>query len=221
GIIMAMVLRIVLLFAMIQLLAALQAPFFSIDLPGIVEGEFTFAAIVFLFGGVFIMYTAVKEIMHLLSFDHLEEVDVKGRRSAASVIAMIVLMNLIFSFDSILSALAITDVFVILAIAIISSGVAMLLLADSVATFLEQNRMYEVLGLFVLLIVGVVLLGEGGHSAHLTLLGYSVEPMAKTTFYFSVLVLFAVQVVQTGYRRKLEAERAHRQKAQGNPAPGV
>ncbi|MEL6678075.1 MAG: tellurium resistance protein TerC [Pseudomonadota bacterium] len=212
GIIIAIALRIVLLFTMIQLIEALSAPFFSINLPGYIEGDFTFAVIVFLFGGAFIMYTAVKEIMHLLAMDHLEDgVGEKVRKSAFEVIALIVFMNLIFSFDSILSALAITDVFPILATAIVLSGLAMLLLADGVSKFLEENRMYEVLGLFVLLIVGVVLLGEGGHLAHLKLFGYSIEPMAKSTFYFSIVVLFCVQAVQTGYRRKLEAERKHRQ----------
>jgi len=76
--------------------------------------------------------------------------------------------------------------------------------------------MYEVLGLFILLIVGIVLLGESGqaaaHAMHdqslaLKFFGYEVVPMSKTTFYFSVLVLVAVEVIQSGYTRKLNAER--------------
>jgi len=76
--------------------------------------------------------------------------------------------------------------------------------------------MYEVLGLFILLIVGVVLLGEAGqaaaHATHddslaLRFFGYEVVPMSKTTFYFSVVVLVAAEVIQSGYRRKLAAER--------------
>jgi len=129
---------------------------------------------------------------------------------------LIVLMNLIFSFDSVLSALAITDVFFVLATAIILSGIAMLVLAERVTQFLEANRMYEVLGLFILLIVGIVLLGEAGqaaaHAMHddslaLKLFGYEVIPMSKTTFYFSVVVLVLVEVIQSGYTRKLNAER--------------
>ena len=208
GILIAIALRIVLLFTMISLIAALKEPFFAIDWPGIVEGEFNFATIVFLFGGVFIMYTAVKEISHMLSMDKLDHgPDGRGAKPAWWVVGFIVFMNLIFSFDSILSALAITDVFPILAIAIILSGIAMLLLADGVAEFLERNRMYEVLGLFILLIVGVVLLGEGGHLAHLKLFGFEVVPMSKATFYFSVVVLVLVEIVQSGYQRKLNAER--------------
>lgn len=208
GIIIAVVLRIVLLFAMVSLIDALQDPFFSINWVGVLEGTFNFATIVFLFGGGFIMYTAVKEIHHMLSVHDLQhEGDNKSGKSATQVILLIVFMNLIFSFDSILSAIAITDVFPILAIAILISGAAMLVLADSVANFLEKNRMYEVLGLFILLIVGVVLLGEGGHLAHLHIFGFEIVPMSKATFYFSVFVLFIVEIVQSGYQRKLDAER--------------
>ena len=208
GILIAIALRIILLFVMIKLIEMLQAPFFSIHWKGYIEGDFNFSTIVFLLGGGFIMYTAVKEISHMLSLEDLGHGHGGAPESAAKVIAMIVLMNLIFSFDSILSALAITDVFVVLAIAIIASGLAMLLLADHVSEFLKKNRKYEVLGLFILLIVGVVLLGEGGHVAHLKLFGYAVEPLSKTTFYFSIAVLVIVDIIQSGYQRKLAAERA-------------
>ena len=163
---MAVALRVVLLFVMIRLIDALSEPFYVFNWPGYLEGGVNFATVVFVFGGIFIMYTAVKEIAHMLSVDHLDTNlgDNRGM-SAARAVMMIVMMNLIFSFDSILSALAITDVFPILATAILLSGAAMLILADGVTKFLEKNRMYEVLGLFILLIVGVVLLGEAGPAA--------------------------------------------------------
>ncbi|MEM7677954.1 MAG: tellurium resistance protein TerC [Myxococcota bacterium] len=209
GILIALALRVVLLFVMIMLIDRLKDPFFSIHWKGVLEGDFNFSTIVFLLGGGFIMYTAVKEISHMLAIEDLEHGhEKKDAASANQVIVMIVIMNLVFSFDSILSALAITDVFFVLATAIFISGMAMLLLADRVSEFLAKNRKYEVLGLFILLIVGVVLLGEGGHVAHLKLFGYSVEPLSKTTFYFSVVVLVAVDIIQSGYQKKLAAERA-------------
>ncbi|NNE68495.1 MAG: tellurium resistance protein TerC [Pyrinomonadaceae bacterium] len=208
GILIAIGLRIVLLYVMVKLISVLTEPFFSIHWKGVIEGSFNFSTIVFLFGGVFIMYTAVKEITHLLTVEDLQhEGEDKSKKTAAQVIMLIVFMNLIFSFDSILSALAITDVFVVLAIAIISSGLAMLLLADRVSEFIERNRKYEVLGLFILLIVGVVLLGEGGHVAHLKLFGYPIEAMSKTTFYFSIAVLVVVDIIQSGFQRKLDFEK--------------
>ena len=83
----------------------------------------------------------------------------------------------------------------------------MIFLADHVAEFLKKNRMYEVLGLFILFIVGILLLSEGGHLAHLKLFGFAVEPMAKSTFYFVLAVMVAVDIVQTRYRAKLMAQR--------------
>lgn len=222
GIILAVALRIVLLFTMIELIGALSEPFYVFDWKGILEGGVNFATLVFVIGGIFIIYTAVKEIGHMLSIEHLDtDLEHKSGKSAARVVGMIVLMNLIFSFDSVLSAIAITDVFPVLAGAILLSGLAMLVLADGVTRFLEKNRMYEVLGLFILLIVGVVLLGEAGpaaaHAMHddglqLKLFGYALVPMSKSTFYFAVVVLFVVEAIQSGYARKLAAERQAAQK---------
>ncbi|MGB5325362.1 MAG: hypothetical protein WBN40_08075 [Pseudomonadales bacterium] len=212
GIIIAVALRVVMLAVMVQLLASLTEPLFHVEWTGVVEGSFNFAAIVFLLGGVFIIYTAVKEISHLLSLPDLSvDPQQKAHKRASVVIAQIVLMNLVFSFDSILSAIAITKVFWVLATAIIGSGIAMLLLADTMAEFIQRNRKYEVLGLFILMIVGIVLLGEGGHVSHLTLFGYPVEPMAKSTFYFSIAVLVFVDIIQSGYQRKLDRIRALQQ----------
>jgi len=208
AILMAIGLRIVLLFLMVSLIDKFTEPFFEIH-NGFLTGSFNFSVIVFLFGGGFIMYTAVKEITHMMAIEDLDtDVEDKGPKSAKQVIAMIVLMNLIFSFDSILSALAITKVFVVLALAIIGSGLGMLFAADHVSEFLKRNRKYEVLGLFILLIVGVVLLGEGGHVGHMKFFGYPIEPLSKTTFYFSIAVLVLVDIVQSKYRKKLETERA-------------
>jgi predicted tellurium resistance membrane protein TerC len=146
-------------------------------------------------------------------------------RSAGTAIAWIVGMNLVFSFDSILAAISLTSgldapegplkegtEIAIMAIAIIISGIMMIALANTVAEFLQKNRLYEVLGLFILLIVGVMLLTEGGEIAHLKLMGNLVEAMSKTTFYFVIVVLVLVDIVQARYQKKLmleqEAEQA-------------
>ncbi|WP_306252260.1 TerC family protein [Parvularcula sp. IMCC14364] len=206
GIGLAIGLRLILLFVVMAAIESLKEPFFSIDW-GFIKGAFTFHAVVTLFGGAFILYTAMKEIFHLLSVDHLEHADSAGKRSVAGAIFWIVTMNLVFSFDSILSSIALTNVFAIMAVAIISVGIMMIWLSDHVSNFLEQNRAYEVLGLFVLFIVGVLLVSESGHLAHLYLFGYEVTAMSKTTFYFVIFVMVCVSVVQTKYRNKLLAAR--------------
>ena len=136
GIIIAVLLRVVLLFIMIHLIEKLKKPFYIFEFQGWIEGGINFASVVFLFGGIFIIYTAVKEINHLLSNEHLDaSSDQLNKKSALQVILLIVFMNLIFSFDSILSAIAITDVLILLIIAILTSGIAMVVLADKVTEF--------------------------------------------------------------------------------------
>jgi predicted tellurium resistance membrane protein TerC len=82
----------------------------------------------------------------------------------------------------------------------------MLVLADRVADFLQKNRLYEVLGLFILFIVGVMLVTEGGHLAEVELFGHEVHAMTKSTFYFVIIVLVIVDIVQGRYQKKLILE---------------
>ena len=88
----------------------------------------------------------------------------------------------------------------------------MIWLADRVSDFLQKNRMYEVLGLFILLVVGIMLLTEGAHLAHLKLFGEEIMPMTKATFYFVISVLVLTDIVQSRYQRKIlaKAERLKR-----------
>lgn len=258
GIGLAILFRIVLLIIIVNLFSLLEEPLFSIPFSGVIEGEFNLQALVTLAGGAFIIYTAIKEIHHLMAVDHIEHTEGSQGKSMFSVIAMIVAMNLVFSFDSILSAMAIANTELalvvdragdamtalttngitggvfdgtvqdckayllenqvpgaaacepgksyqvwIMATAIILSGIAMILMADYVADFLKKNRMYEILGLFILFIVGVLLVTEGGHLAHLELFGFSVEAMSKSSFYLVIFVLVVTDVIQTRYQKRL------------------
>ena len=123
-------------------------------------------------------------------------------------------MNMVFSFDTVLSTVALTENFIVMTAAIVVSGALMVLMADRVAAFLQKNRMYEVLGLFVLLLVGVMLMSDSGHIGYLRFFGYPIEPMAKSTFYFVLVTLVAVEIVQSRYQKRLLAEeRAKRRSA--------
>ncbi|WP_145422210.1 TerC family protein [Planctomycetes bacterium K23_9] len=206
GIGLAIIFRIVLLFVVVNLIALLEDAFVSVD-TFFVKADISGHSLIVLFGGGFILYTALKEIYHLLSVPNLDhEGESGGGSTVGKAVAMIVVMNLVFSFDSILSAMALTENLVIMATAIIFSGIMMIWLADHVAEFLKKNRMYEVLGLFVLFIVGVMLVSEGGHLADLQLFGHHVMPMAKSTFYFVLAVLIVVDVVQARFQKKLLAQ---------------
>ncbi len=208
GIGLAIIFRIVLLFILVNLVEQLQGTFLSVE-----SSALTFSlsghSLIVIIGGAFILWTAIKEIYHLLAVQDISKDPTRKQQSTlAKSITMIVIMNLVFSFDSILSAMALTELMAIMTIAIVISGLLMMLLADRVADFLQKNRMYEVLGLFILFIVGIMLVSEGGHLAHVSLFGTEVTPMSKSTFYFVLLVMILVDVVQSRYQKKLLDEQA-------------
>jgi predicted tellurium resistance membrane protein TerC len=224
GILIAIVLRIVLLFVLVSIIDFFKEPFSWLTgkMEDVVEFAFNGHSIIVLIGGGFIIYTAIKEIWHMISvqdLNHSLDDDGKRVKSSNAVITSIVLMNLVFSFDSILAAIGLTSeienattAFIVMAIAIVISGLLMLILADKISVFLAKNRMYEVLGLFILFIVGIMLVTEGGHLAHIKLFGNPIEPMSKTTFYFVIVILVITDVVQGRYQKKLikEQEKANK-----------
>lgn len=206
GIGLAIAFRIVLLFVVIKLVERLEHAFVEIDWP-FISAAISGHSLIVLGGGAFILWTAIKEIYHLLAIHDVEDTPGSDAKSTVGrAVGLIVVMNLVFSFDSILSAMALTKNYYIMATAIVISGLMMMWLADHVAEFLKRNRMYEVLGLFILFIVGVMLVSEGGHLADLQLFGHHVLPMAKSTFYFVLVVLIVVDVVQARFQKKLLAE---------------
>jgi predicted tellurium resistance membrane protein TerC len=208
GIILAIGLRILLLFVVLQLIATFQSPFLEFH-STLLDISLSGHAVIVLFGGVFLIYTAIKEIWHMIGKPDLEHgADAAPRRTIAGAITWILIMNIVFSFDTVLSAVALTKNFVVMTAAILVSGILMVAMADTVANFLKRNRMYEVLGLFVLLLVGYMLMSEGGHLAHLAFFGFAVEPMAKSTFYFVLFTLVIVEIVQGRYQKRILQEQS-------------
>ena len=216
--------RLVLLVLLTSIISAFTKPFLTFKQEGIIEGSLNLESVIVLFGGIFILYTAVKEIFHLIGTEDLHgNSDSNKSKSAALVISTIVLMNLVFSFDSILSAMALAQqpvlnesgvptgeteyIMWIMATAIIISGILMIVLADKVSEFLQKNRLYEILGLFILFIVGIMLISEGAHKAHLKFFGNEITPMTKTTFYFVISILVLIDIVQSKYQKKLLAKK--------------
>ena len=216
--------RLVLLVLLTSIISAFTKPFLTFNQEGIIEGSLNLESVIVLFGGIFILYTAVKEIFHLIGTEDLHgNSDSSKSKSVALVISTIVFMNLVFSFDSILSAMALAQqpelnesgvptgeteyVMWIMATAIIISGILMIVLADKVSEFLQKNRLYEILGLFILFIVGIMLISEGAHKAHLKFFGNEITPMTKTTFYFVISILVLIDIVQNKYQKKLIAKK--------------
>ncbi|KAG1660455.1 UPF0053 inner membrane protein YoaE [Nymphon striatum] len=138
GIGLAVLLRIVLLFGLLNVLQLFTNELFSLDIKGIIQGSFNLESIVVFLGGIFLIYTCNQR-------NHAYD-DVRRRSEQRA-------------------AMALTQNFVLMATAILIGGILMVVLADKVTEFLKKNRMYEVVGLFILLLVGAMLLSEGAHNA--------------------------------------------------------
>jgi predicted tellurium resistance membrane protein TerC len=201
GIIIAIILRIILLFVLVESIKYFQEVIIDFD-TFLISAQFNFHSIIVLFGGAFILYTAVSEIIHLLNLeDKLSETI--NPKSIKAIITSIVIMNSVFSFDSILAAIALTDIFVLMIIAILTGGFIMIKLSNGITEFLKKNRMFEVLGLFILFLVGVMLLSEGAHLAHMSLFDNEILPMSKATFYFILFILVVIDIIQNRYQKIL------------------
>lgn len=200
GIAIAIFFRLLLLLFLIKLIEKFEDPFIDKDYE-FISLKMNLESLIILLGGVFILYTSIKEIWHMLSYE--DNLETTKSNSAAKSIFMIVLMNLVFSFDSILSAMALTENNYIIAIAIIIGGILMIVAANKVAEFLQKNRMYEVLGLFILFLVGIMLISDGGAQAGMKIMNQKITPMSKSTFYFILVILILIDVVQTKYQKNI------------------
>ncbi len=206
GIGIAIVMRIGMLFLFLALLEAFKKPFIELHGNGIVEGDFSLHGIIVFLGGGFIIYTAIKEIWHMMSIKIEDALNAKPKenQSITKVILMIVLMNLIFSVDSILSVIAMTETLWIMVTALLAGGLLMLWLAEKFSTFLEKHKKFEVLGLFLLLLVGAMLISEAAHLSHMHLFGIEINEIGKGTFYLLIIVLVVVDIIQTKYQQNLK-----------------
>ncbi|MBL4705961.1 MAG: tellurium resistance protein TerC [Flavobacteriales bacterium] len=207
GIGIAIFLRIGLLFILKSLSEYFEVSVINLSIPGVFEVHLTIESLIYLAGGIFIIYTAIKEIWHMMLYTEGHE-SKKKKQKVGPIIIWIVVMNVVFSFDSILSATALCDDYTVMATAIVIGGILMIVMSGAVSRFLEKNKLYEVLGLFILLIVGIMLITDGGHLGHMKIMGGEVNKMTKTTFYFVIVVLVLVDIVQGRYQKNLLKKQA-------------
>ena len=143
GISIAIILRILLLFVLVNAIKLLEDPFCHLETRPI-HFAMSGHALIVLIGGGFILYTAVKEIFHMLTPAKVGQHAGSGAQvTVAKAVTMIVLMNLVFSFDSILGAIALTDNFATMAVAVVISGVLMIWLADRVSHDTAELRRFR------------------------------------------------------------------------------
>lgn len=205
GLILAMLFRIALLGVVSFLLAVATTELFHIDtrvLPWAhFTGEVNGKALVLVVGGLFLIWKGIKELR--IKLKGVED-EVGAAARLRDVVTLIVGMNLLFSVDSILTVVGMTDVFAIMVGSVVISVALMLIFADPISRFLGKNPEFEILGLFVLLLIGFVLVLEGGHTAHMEVNGTAFPYIPQWIVIFMLLLMFSVDLYQNWWERKHE-----------------
>jgi predicted tellurium resistance membrane protein TerC len=157
GIGAALIMRLMLL-ATVSWIAQLTAPVFTV----LGEG-YSWRDIILLAGGLFLVWKATKEIHHSVDPDDGKE-NMLGQTATLTVggaVFQILLLDLVFSVDSIITAVGMTDHIAIMYIAVIVAVLVMLLAADPLARFIQANPTIVMLALGFLLMIGMTLIAEG------------------------------------------------------------
>nr|WP_297357188.1 TerC family protein [uncultured Caldimonas sp.] len=197
GIGLALVMRLVLL-SMIAWLVGLTAPVFDLGLTGPLgdhgapafETEFSWRDLILIAGGLFLIWKATKEIHH--NVDPAPTGDVFETRGTAALgfgaaIFQIILLDMVFSIDSILTAVGMTDNLAVMVIAVLVAVTVMLLAADPLANFINRNPTVVMLALGFLLMIGAVLIADG-FGVHVPK-GYIYAAMAFSTLVEALNIL--------------------------------
>ena len=181
GISLALVMRLVLL-STIAWIVTLTAPVFEV-----MGNAFSWKDMILIAGGLFLVWKATKEIHHSVDPAHSDDLLEKDKATdvvitnAGSAIFQIILIDLVFSIDSILTAVGMTEHLPIMVVAVLVAIAVMLLAADPLGDFIDKNPTVVMLALGFLLMIGMVLIAEG-FGAHVPK-GYIYAAMA-----FSALV---------------------------------
>jgi len=194
GLILALGLRIGLLFA-IAWIMSLTRPLFSV-----LGHEFSGRDLILLGGGLFLIAKATWEIYDKLEVEHHEaQAKGGGRASMTSVIVQILLLDIVFSLDSVITAIGMAEHVPIMVAAMVISMVVMLFSMGAISGFIERHPSLKILALSFLLLIGVMLVAEG-MGAHIP----------KGYIYVAMAFSLGVELLNMQFRRKQRAVVLHR-----------
>ncbi|MDR2813996.1 MAG: TerC family protein [Prevotellaceae bacterium] len=208
GLLLAMLGRIALLFG-VSLLIRLTQPLLTAAggwMSFTVNGQ----SIIILLGGLFLLYKSVSEIHHKLEAkDDAPAVKAKTG-STAMIIVQIFLLDLVFSMDSVLTAIGMVSfttfgyagAMAIMVAAIVVTVLIMLFFSAPVSKFVNNHPTVQMLALSFLILIGVTLLVEAGHLARLTILGNTVGEIPKGYIYFAILFSLGVETLNLRMKKK-------------------
>lgn len=198
GLLCAMFFRILLLFC-ISLLMQLTKPILTFD-TAYFDGAISGQSLIILCGGLFLLYKSVSEIHHKLEGE--EDLHTGAKKNGlVSVIIQIVALDIVFSFDSVLTAVGLVSfnefgyegAMAIMVTAVVISVMVMLLFSGPVSRFVNTHPTIQILGLSFLILIGVMLLLEAAHLSNITLFGTVVGEIPKGYIYFAIAFSLLVE----------------------------
>ena len=211
GLFLAMFLRIALLFG-ISILIAMKEPVLSFDGSWLKAG-FSGQSLILIGGGLFLLYKSVSEIHHKLEVTDVVTGGGKKTSTMTSAIIQITLINIVFSFDSILTAVGMTSgvggALLIMIVAVVASVLIMMLFANPVGRFVNKHPTIQMLGLAFLILIGFMLIIEGGHLAHLTIAGTEIGAVPKGYLYFAIAFSLLVEFLNMKLRKNNKPVQLH------------
>ena len=209
GLLLAMGMRIVLLFG-ISYLIALSVPFWHINTSWI-RGGISWQAVILFAGGLFLLWKSVNEIREKVDETGEEEKELKEKASSSlsRAIVQIAIINLVFSFDSILTAVGMTNglsanpnhALLIMIIAVVISILIMMAFANPVGEFIHKHPSLQILGLSFLILIGFMLIAEGAHISHLKVFGSEIGAIPKGYLYFTIAFSLMVEFINFKFRK--------------------
>lgn len=201
GLILAMAFRLGLL-TVISVVISLSKPFTHID-AGWFRAAFTGQSLILFAGGLFLLYKATSEIHHKLegSGDELQEGATKGKTTISSVVTQIAITNIVFSIDSILTAIGLTQNVTIMMIAVVLSVVIMMFFAGPVGKFVNEHPTIQMLGLAFLIMIGFMLVAEGAHLSEVVIFDQEVGTVPKGYLYFAIAFSLLVEFLNIRLRK--------------------
>ncbi len=206
GMFLAMFMRITLLFG-ITLLIAMKEPWISIHSSWI-SADISGQSLILLLGGLFLIYKSTKEIHEKVDEKGQEEKELKtsAAKRFSAVIMQIILIDLVFSFDSILTAVGMTNgvegALYIMITAVIISVLIMMQFAVPVGTFVNKHPSIQILGLSFLILIGFMLVTESAHIAQASFFGNHVDVVPKGYLYFAIAFSLVVELLNMKVSKK-------------------
>ena len=210
GLVLAMVQRIILLF-FVSFLIGLKEPFYTINTSWL-HVAISWQAVILFVGGLFLIYKSTSEIHEKVEMPLHDENELKGKKikSLSHAITQILIIDFIFSVDSILTAVGMTNglhpnhnyTLVLMIIAVVISIGVMIGFANPIRKFINEHPSMQLLGLAFLILIGFMLITEAAHLSHTKFLGNEVGAIPKGYLYFAIAFSLFVEFLNFRIQKK-------------------